>query len=214
MTDDIPYRGELSQMKVALIGATGNAGSRVLAELTNRGHDITAIVRNIERVPERPNVTPRQTDGSKDDLAAATAGHDAIVSAARFVDLDPDVLVPAVKASGVKRYVVVGGAGSLLHPDGSLEVAGMPEAFRGNSLRGGYLLDLLKATTDLDWTFISPPRFFKAGERTAKFRYGTDHMLLTDAGEPTSISYEDMAVAVADEVEKGGHLRQRFHIGY
>lgn len=201
-------------MKVALIGATGNAGSRVLTELTNRGHEVTAIVRNIERVPAQQNVTPRQTDGTKDDLAAATAGHDAIVSAARFADLDPDILVPAVEASGVKRYIVVGGAGSLLHPDGSLEVMGMPEAFRGNSLRGGYLLDLLKATIDLDWTFISPPRFFKAGERTAQYRYGEDHMLLTETGEPTSISYEDMAVAVVDELEKGEHIRQRFHIGY
>lgn len=201
-------------MKIALIGATGNAGSRVLNELRARGHAVTAIVRNVDRVPTGADVTPRATDGSRDDLAKAVAGHDAVVSSARFVDLDPDILLPAIQASGVKRYVVVGGAGSLLHPDGSLEVEGMPEAFRGNSLRGGYLLDLLRATEDLDWSFISPPRFFKAGERTEKFRYGKDHMLFAETGEPTWISYEDMAVAVVDEVEKGKHIRQRFHIGY
>lgn len=203
-------------MKIALIGATGNAGSRVLTELTNRGHSVTAIVRNVERVPAHALVTPRATDSSGPDLADAVRGHDAVVSSVRFADLDPDILVPAVEASGVKRYVVVGGGGSLLHPDGSFEVdkSGMPEPFRGNSLRGGYLLDLLRASEILDWSFISPPRFFRAGERTGVFRYGKDHMLLTEAGEPTSISYEDMAIAVADELEKGAHIRQRFHIGY
>ena len=149
-------------MKVALIGATGKAGSRVLDELVSRGHQVTAIVRNPERVPQSAGVTARGVDGSQAVLAAAIRGHDAVVSSARFVDLDPDILVPVVKASGVKRYVVVGGAGSLLHPDGVQEVdqPGFPDVAKPNSRRGTDLLNLLKASPELEWTFISPPRGF------------------------------------------------------
>jgi putative NADH-flavin reductase len=203
-------------MKIALIGATGKAGSRVLAELLSRGHHVTAIVRSPDRVPAHDRVTAVGTDGSEHSLAQAISGHDAVVSSVRFVDLAPEVLVPAVKASGVKRYVVVGGAGSLLHTDGIEEARRpeFPEPFRPNSLRGGDLLNLLRQTPDLDWTFISPPRMFVPGERTGKFRYGKDHMLMTDAGVPTSISFEDFAVALVDELEKPQHVRERFTIGY
>jgi len=203
-------------MKVALVGATGNAGARILKELLDRGHSVTAIVRNPEKVPAHERVTAVGTDSSEASLAAAMAGHDAVVTSVRFVDLAPEVLVPAVRKSGVKRYVVVGGAGSLLHPDGIQEAMRpeFPEPFRPNSLRGGDLLDLLRATDDLDWTFISPPRFFKPGERTGKFRYGKDHMLMDESGQPTSISFEDFALALVDELEKPKHVRERFTIGY
>lgn len=203
-------------MKVALIGATGNAGSRVLNELVERGHTVTAIVRRTERVPAHERVTAMATDGSEESLARAIAGHDAVVSSVRFVDLAPEVLVAAVKASAVKRYVVVGGAGSLLHPDGIQEAMRpeFPEPFRPNSLRGGDLLELLRKTDDLDWTFISPPRFFRAGERTGVFRFGKDHMLMNAEGQPTAISFEDFALALVDELETPNHVRERFTIGY
>lgn len=203
-------------MKVALIGATGKAGSRVLRELLDRGHAVTAIVRHPENVQAHPKVEAVGTDGSRASLAAAARGHDAVVSSVRFVDLDPEVLLPAVQDSGVGRYVVVGGAGSLLHPDGIEEARRpeFPEPFRPNSLRGGDLLDMLKATSDLDWTFISPPRMFVPGERTGKFRYGKDHMLMNAEGSPTSISFEDFALALVDELETPRHVRQRFTIGY
>ncbi len=203
-------------MKVALIGATGKAGSRVLKELLDRGHAVTAIVRHPENVAAHPRVTAMGTDGGEASLAAAVRGHDAVVSSVRFVDLAPEILLPAILKSGVRRYVVVGGAGSLLHPDGIEEARRpeFPEAFRANSLRGGDLLDMLKATADLDWTFISPPRMFMPGERTGRFRYGNDHMLMTGEGEPTRISFEDFAMALVDELEAPRHLRQRFTIGY
>lgn len=203
-------------MRVALIGATGKAGSRVLAELLERGHTVTAIVRNPDRVPSHERVIAVGTDSSEASLAAVIKGHDAVVSSVRFVDLAPEVLVPAVTASGVKRYLVVGGAGSLLHPDGVEEARRpeFPEAFRPNSLRGGDLLNILRKTPELEWTFISPPRVFRAGERTGTFRYGKDHMLMGADGQPTSISYEDMAVALVDELETPKHVRERFTVGY
>lgn len=203
-------------MKVALIGATGKAGSRVLKELLDRGHAVTAIVRHPEKVAAHPEVKAVGTDGSEASLAAAIKGHDAVVSSVRFVDLDPDVLVPAVRKSGVKRYLVVGGAGSLILPDGTEEARRpeFPEPARVNSLRGGDLLEMLKASNDLDWTFISPSRMFVPGERTGKFRYGKDHMLLDGEGKPTSISFEDFAVALVEELEKPKYLKQRFTVGY
>lgn len=203
-------------MRVALIGATGKAGSRVLKELVDRGHEVTAIVRHPENVAAHPKVKAVGTDGSEASLASAIKGHDAVVSSVRFVDLAPEVVLPAVQKSGVKRYVVVGGAGSLLHPDGIEEARRpeFPEPFRPNSLRGGDLLNMLKATSDLDWTFISPPRMFVPGERTGTFRYGNDHMLMNAEGNPTSISFEDFALALVDELENPEYLRKRFTIGY
>ncbi|NTI78514.1 NAD(P)-dependent oxidoreductase [Rhizobium rhizogenes] len=203
-------------MKIALIGATGNAGSRVLNELLQRGHQVTAIVRHPEKVPTHEQVAVVGTDGSEASLAAAIEGHDAVVSSVRFVDLAPETLIAAVKASGVRRYVVVGGAGSLIHPDGIEEARRpeFPEPFRPNSLRGGDLLNQLRETPELEWTFISPPRFFRAGERTGTFRYGKDHMLMNEEGVPTAISFEDLALALVDELETPKHLRERFTIGY
>jgi uncharacterized protein len=202
-------------MNIALIGATGNAGSRVLKELLARGHSVTAIVRHPEKVEPHAKVKAVGTDGSEASLAAAIKGHDAVVSSVRFVDLAPEILVPAVKASGVKRYVVVGGAGSLLHPDGveEAESPSFPEPFRPNSRRGKDLLNALKASPELEWTFISPSRMFRPGERTGKFRYGKDHMLFDAAGN-SAISMEDFAVALVDELEKPQHVRERFTVGY
>ncbi|MDF1776570.1 MAG: NAD(P)-dependent oxidoreductase [Rhizobiaceae bacterium] len=200
-------------MKVALVGATGKAGSRVLNELVNRGHQVTGIVRHPENVPKLDGVTAVGTDGSRESLAGAIKGHDAVVSSVRFIELEPEVIVSAVKDSGVKRYVVVGGAGSLLHADGTEEIQSLPEPFKPNSLKGSELLELLKKTDALDWTFISPSRLFRPGERTGRFRYGKDHLLIDEEGN-SKISFEDFALALVDELEQPRYIRQRFTVGY
>lgn len=200
-------------MKVALVGATGKAGSRVLNELVNRGHQVTGIVRHPEKIPKLGAVTAVGTDGSRESLAGAIKGHDAVVSSVRFIELEPEVIVSAVKDSGVKRYVVVGGAGSLLHADGTEEIQSLPEPFKPNSLKGTQLLELLKTTDALDWTFISPSREFRPGERTGVFRYGKDHLLIDKEGN-SKISFEDFALALVDELEQPKYIRQRFTVGY
>lgn len=124
-------------MKVALIGASGKAGSRVLKELADRGHEVTALVRNPDNVADLPGVSAVAVSGDGSDLADKIAGHDAVISSVRFVDLDPDVLLPAIKASGVKRYLVVGGAGSLMHPDGVIEVEQRVFPMSRNRIRSG-----------------------------------------------------------------------------
>jgi hypothetical protein len=203
-------------MKVALIGATGNVGSRILAELLSRGHAVTAIARHPEKVPAKPGVTAKHGDVfDKPALTALLAGHEAVISAVRFSGSDPRVLVDAVKASGVKRYLVVGGAGSLEVAPGQklIDTPNFPEAYKPEASKGGAFLQMLRGENDLDWTFLSPSALIGAGTRTGKFRLGGDRLLKDDEGK-SSISYEDYAVAMVDELEKPKHSRRRFTVGY
>jgi putative NADH-flavin reductase len=202
-------------MKVALVGATGNAGSRVLAELSRRGHEVTAIVRNPEKVPAQANVTPRKGDVSdKARLSELLAGHDVAVSAVRFAQSDPHKLIGAARSSGVKRYLVVGGAASLEAAPGVrlLDTPDFPSAYKAEASAGAAFLDLLRQERELDWTFISPSVMFVPGERTGRFRLGQDQLLTNEKG--SSISFEDYAIALVDEVEKPAHSRKRFTVGY
>lgn len=203
-------------MKVALIGASGNAGSRILNELASRGHAVTAIARNPDRIRALPGVTPRKGDVfDRDGLAALLAGHDAAISAVHFTASDPRLLVEAVRAAGVKRYLVVGGAGSLEVAPGVtlLSTPEFPAAYKAEATKGGEFLALLRQETELDWTFLSPSAMFVPGERTGRFRIGGNQLLVDDKGQ-SSISFEDYAVALVDELEKPAHSRQRFTVGY
>jgi len=202
-------------MKVALIGATGRAGSPILQELARRGHEVTAIVRNPEKVQAQANVTPKKGDVlNKDDLTALLKGHDVVISAVHFLQSDPKTLIDAVKASGAKRYLVVGGAGSLEVAPGVTLVSTpeFPAAYKDEATKGGEFLKLLEQEKELDWTFLSPSALFVEGPRTGTFRLGKDQLLTNEKG--SSISFEDYAIALVDEVEKPAHSRQRFTVGY
>jgi uncharacterized protein len=203
-------------MKVSLIGATGNAGSRILAELAERGHQVTAIVRHPERVPQRGGVIARECDvNNVDALAPMLEGHDVAVSSVLFLDGQANKLIDAVRQARVPRYVTVGGAGSLDNGRGVtlIDAGDVPEPYRAESRAGCAFLDLLRQTSDLDWTFLSPSAQFIAGERTGVFRLGTD-TVLRDANGRSWISFEDYAVALVDEIERPRHSRRRFTVGY
>jgi uncharacterized protein len=203
-------------MKIAVIGASGNAGSRITAELARRGHNVTAIARNPERIARQANVTPTRGDVmDQAGLARLVTGHDAAISSVHFLASDPVKLIGAAKESKVGRYLVVGGAGSLEVAPGVRLVTtpGFPVAYKAEAEKGAAFLDLLRAEKELNWTFLSPSALFVAGERTGKFRLGTDQ-LLTAADGKSSISFEDFAVALADEIERPAHVRQRFTVGY
>ena len=203
-------------MKVALIGATGNVGSRLLAELLSRNHTVTAIVRHPEKVPVKPGVTAKAGDVfDKAGLVALLAGHDATISALRFTGGDPHGLIDAVKTAGILRYLVVGGAGSLEVAPGRklVDTPTFPQAYKPEALKGAEFLQILRAEKDLDWTFLSPSAIIAAGQRTGKFRLGGDQLLTDDKGN-SSISYEDFAVGLIDELERRAHSRQRFTVGY
>jgi putative NADH-flavin reductase len=203
-------------MKIALIGATGFIGSRLLAELTSRGHQVTAIVRNPEKVPQGAGIVAEKGDVyDKNGLAALLAGHDAAISSVHYTASDPAVLLAAVKQSGVKRYLVVGGAGSLEVAPGVklFDTKEFPALYLDEARKGGAYLDQLKGESDLDWTFLSPSALIEPGERTGKFRIGKDQLLVDDNGQ-SRISAEDYAIALVDELEKPAHSRRRFTVGY
>jgi putative NADH-flavin reductase len=203
-------------MKIAVIGASGNAGSRISAELARRGHSVTAIARHPEKIAAQANVTPTKGDVmDQAGLARLLAGHDAAISSVHFLASDPAKLIGAAKESKVGRYLVVGGAGSLEVAPGVRLVTtpGFPVAYKAEAEKGAAFLDLLRAEKELNWTFLSPSALFTAGARTGKFRLGIDQ-LLTAADGKSSISFEDFAVALADEIERPVHIRQRFTVGY
>ena len=203
-------------MKVALIGASGNGGSRLLAELSRRGHQVTAIARRPETITKLPGVTGQKGDVfDRPGLVQLLKGHDAVISAVRFRQSDPKLLIDAVKESGVKRYFVVGGASSLEVAPGVklFDTPQCPAAYKAEAAKGTEFLDLLRKEKELDWTFLSPSAEIAPGERTGKFRLGKDD-LIADAQGNSRISFEDYAVALVDELENPQHERQRFTIGY
>lgn len=202
-------------MKIALIGASGNVGTRIVAELVSRGHQVTGIARDPARIAAGPNVTAVKGDADDEAaLAGLLKGHDAVISSLRFLGSDAKKLIAAVRASGVKRYLVVGGAASLEIAPGQrlLDTPNFPEAYKAEATAGAAFLDTLRATDDLDWTFFSPAAMFGPGERTGTFRLGTDQLIANEKG--SSISYEDYAIALVDEIETPKHVKARFTIGY
>ena len=200
---------------IALIGASGSAGSRILRELTDRGHRVTAIARHPERIAELPGVIAVKGDAQDlQGLTSALRGHDAVVSAVNFTSSEPHTLIEAVRASGVKRYLVVGGAGSLEIAPGQrvIDLHDFPEAYKAEASGGAAFLEQLRQVTELEWTFLSPSAEFVPGERTGQFRVGKDALLSNAQG--SRISFEDYAVALVDEIEHPAHVRQRFTVGY
>jgi putative NADH-flavin reductase len=186
-----------------------------LSELARRAHQVTAIVRNPERITPGGGIVARKGDVfDKDGLVPILRSHDAVISSVHFLASDPRLLIDSVKAAGVKRYLVVGGAGSLEVAPGVTLVSTpeFPAAYKAEATKGGEFLDLLRQQADLDWTFLSPSAVFFQGPRTGKFRIGKDSLLTGDQG--SRISFEDFAIALVDELEKPAHSRQRFTVGY
>jgi hypothetical protein len=218
-------------MKVALIGATGFVGKHILAELLQRGHRVTALVRHPETLPAHPHLTAESVDVlDRESLARALTGHDAVISAFNpgRGSTDPDIfekhvaghkaILAATNKSGVKRLLAVGGAASLKTAAGDeyLDSAEFPPEFAPfrDGIRGTReLYYLLKKEPHLDWVFLSPSVRLIPGTRTGNYRVGTDHVLY-DANGASTISLEDYAMAMVDELEQPQHHRERFTVGY
>ena len=209
-------------MQIALYGATGKSGSRILTELLSRGHQVTAIVRNPTKLAAQPGLTIVQGDvSSADAIAAKIEGADAVVSAYAPPADDTDQLLPvtehfieAVKQTGNPRLVIVGGAGSLEVAPGVTIIASghLPAEWMPIAVSHEKVLEQVKKS-DINWTYFSPAGFFVPGERTGKFRLGTDQLIANEQGD-SRISLEDYAIALVDELEKPQFERRRFTIGY
>jgi len=148
-------------------------------------------------------------------LVPLLKGHDAVISTTRFVGSDAPGLIGAVKAASVPRLLVVGGAGSLEVAPGValIDTPQFPAAYKDEASAGRDFLEVLRGEQALDWTFLSPSALFEPGQRTGRFRLGTDS-LLVDADGNSAISMEDYAIALVDELEQPKHSRQRFTVGY
>ena len=214
-------------MKFAVIGATGYVGNAVVRELAERGHEVTAFVRNTGKVLAAPNVKAVQADVHAADFAAQLAGFDAVVSAFNSSWTNPNIgrdftagyaaILAAAKAAKVPYLLAVGGAGSLFVAPG-VQLIDTPEfpkeIFDGANAARNLLRDLQAQHADVNWAMISPPACLGADggfseERTGQYRLGGDELLM--AGDaPAGISVADLAIAIADDVEKKAHLHQRF----
>ncbi|YBV97973.1 NAD(P)-dependent oxidoreductase [Phyllobacteriaceae bacterium JZ32] len=212
--------------KIALIGATGFVGSQILKEAATRGHMVTALVRHPEKVEKLDNVTAVKADVlDTDALAKALAGHDIVISAYNPGWGDPEIrkthvkgsrsINEATKKAGVKRLIVVGGAGSLEIAPGVqlVDTPEFPAEWKEGALGARDALNELRAENGLDWTFVSPAIHLEPGERTGKYRLGSDQPVFDDEKE-SRISAADLAVAILDEAEQGKHIRKRFTAAY
>lgn len=203
---------------IALLGITGRVGSRIGAELLRRHHSVTGLARSVQTVPAQPGLTAKAVDAADaETLADMVRGHDALVSATRFVGgITASALITAAKRGGIKRVLVVGGAGSLLTAPGAIALVDTPDfppAYKAEALAGRAFLETLRGERELDWTFLSPSAVFEPGERTGHFRLGGDEVLV-DAQGHSHISMEDYAIAMVDEIESPRHIRSRFTVGY
>ena len=207
-------------MKIAIIGATGLVGTKVLSESLDRGHEVTAIVRNPEKLPAHPKLGAVRGDATNPaELASLVAGHDVVISAFNpgkdERGMGAQSIIDAAKRSGVERLLVVGGAGSLEIAPGKrlVDQPDFPAQWKDGALRTAAFLDQLRGETDLDWAFVSPAATLATGERTGHYRVGGDQFM-TDSDGESRISLEDYAVAMLDEAECPRHHRRRFSVAY
>jgi putative NADH-flavin reductase len=215
-------------MKVAIVGATGFIGSKVLDEAVSRGHVVTAITRSPDKLAKHERIIPAPADVN--DVAALAGyfrGQDAVIHAyapGRGVGAQESMekqragtlsIIAALKAAGVKRILAVGGAGSLEIAPGvaQFDTPEFPAAYQGGARATAQIKDLLRAEKDLEWTFLCPSTSITPGERTGKFRLGGDQLLIGADGQ-SRISVDDYAVAMIDELEKPQHTGHRFTVGY
>jgi putative NADH-flavin reductase len=217
-------------MKIALIGATGFVGSAILKEALSRGIRITAILRH----PGKLSVTDKNLQAVRGDvkdtekLAELLKGNDAVVSAYNPGWSNPDIyneflkgsqsIQAAVRKSGIKRLITVGGAGSsYIAPNLQLiDTPEFPAEWKAGALAARDYLNILKKEDQLDWTFVTPAIEMHrgtSGTRKGVYRTGLENPVF-DENKRSVISVEDLAVAIVDELEKPRHIRQRFTVAY
>jgi putative NADH-flavin reductase len=214
-------------MKIALFGTGGTIGSRIAAEALRRGHQVTAVVRDpagFAAKAKADGINVVQGDVTDPvSIANAVRGHDVVISAVgpghsgKFGMLveAARALLDGVARAGVKRLIIVGGAGSLEVAPGVqlMDTPAFPAAWKPYAQAHRDALDVYRGNTTLDWTYVSPADHIEPGERTGHYRTGGEQ-LVTDAKGESRISTEDYAVAMLDDIEHPAHIRQRFTVAY
>lgn len=208
-------------MKIGVIGATGKAGSLIAKEAIERGHEVTAIVRNASKLTA-PKMAVLEKDVfqlTAEDLKAFDVVVNAFGAAPGSEHLHVEagrVLIEALKAVPSTRLIVVGGAGSLFVDEAKttrvMETPDFPKEYLATAQNQGKNLEDLQQSTGIQWTFISPSAFFDPqGKRTGAYQKGKDHLLVNAKGQ-SYVSYADFAIAVLDEIENPQHRNERFTV--
>ncbi|ANY67242.1 hypothetical protein BBD42_12765 [Paenibacillus sp. BIHB 4019] len=208
-------------MKIAVIGATGKAGSLIIQEAAARGHEVTAIVRTASKFAQ-PNAAVLEKDAFQ-LTAADLKAFDIVVNAfgapqgeeTKHVELGK-VLIEALKGAPETRLIVVGGAGSLFVDEAKttrmLETEHFPKEYYATAFNQGSNLNDLESSTGIKWTFVSPAAFFNPdGKRTGSYTKGKDNFFFNAKGD-SYISYADYAIAIVDEAEQANHVNERFAV--
>ena len=213
-------------MNIVVFGAGGNVGQRIVSEALRRRHRVTAVVRDeATMLPQHDQYVVEGDATDPRSVARVSAGADAIVSAisprpgqdgrpASSLTTAASALIDGAKSAGVKRLVIVGGAGSLEIAPGKqlVDQPGFPDAYKPEALAQRDALAVYRGTAGaLDWTYISPAAEIHPGTRTGKYRVSGEQLLVNEEGRSV-ISFEDYAVAVLDELEKGAHIRERMSV--
>lgn len=214
--------------QVLLIGGSGFVGSAILKELLDRGYQVTTLVRNPDQVTIKSDaLTVVKGDVSDTaEIEKLAKGKDAVISAYNPGWKNPQIyeetlknypqILKAVKAAGVKRFLIVGGAGTLFVAPGVrvVDTGVIPEAIMGGvKSLGEFYLNTLIPEKDIDWVFFSPAGSLEPGDKTGNYRLGKDDLIVDAAGQ-SRISVGDYAKAMVDELEKQDHHKERFTIGY
>jgi putative NADH-flavin reductase len=209
-------------VNIVVFGATGMVGSRIAAEASGRGHTVVAASRSGDSPTNAPNVTAVKADAADpDDVADACQDADVVASALVPRSDIPDptelflalnkALLAGMHSAGVRRLVIVGGAGSLsVKPEARLmDTPDFPPAYLPEAKAHAALLAHLRTTDGLDWTDVSPAPLIEPGERTGNYRLGGDELVTDESGR---ISAEDYAIGFVDEIERHAHPRCRISI--
>lgn len=207
-------------MKIAVIGATGKAGSRIVKEALDRGHEVTAVVRDASKLESSAASVLEK------DVFQLTSenlqGFDVVVNAfaaplgQEHLHVDAgNVLIDALKGTPSTRLIVVGGAGSLFVDEAKtirvIDTPNFPDFVKPTASNQAKNLEILQSTEGISWTFVSPSAMFALGKRTGKYQTGKDNLLVNSSGQ-SYVSYEDYAAAVVDEIENPQHLNERFTV--
>jgi uncharacterized protein len=214
-------------MKIVVFGASGAIGRAITSELLARGHTVTAATRSGAPIEGLVVQVVTGDASNPNSVARLAAGRDAVVSATgprRGDGEDPEDsllgtargLTEGLRRAGVRRLVVVGGAGSLEVAPGQrlLDTAEFPPAWKPTALAHARTLEeVYRPIDDLDWTYVSPAAVIGPGDRTGEFRVGGDQLLVGDDGQ-SRISIPDYAIAFVDELEDGEAFRRRITVAY
>jgi putative NADH-flavin reductase len=204
-------------MRLFVIGANGRTGTEILDLANERGHQVTAFVRSPEKLRTTTGLAVvRGNPRSRDSLAAALPGHDAVLSAIgphpRDVLFNPSTLltecaratVEAMTATGVARLAIVSAA--VLFPEKGLDFAFFRWLLRHHARDLRAMEDVVQASR-LAWTIARPPRLTRTPD--------TDFRAAHDALPPGSrvMSYRSVAAFMLGAVEGRLHLGEVIGLG-